>query len=97
MEDAAAFLDFMDMIAVDVLAPAIAMVMACAFPMGSVNVKLATPASTVPLLCVMSNAAFIVGFVIMEFVNSVVLTMPDTHARTAPCSYLVSQFAKMYW
>ncbi|MCI13151.1 hypothetical protein A2U01_0034267, partial [Trifolium medium] len=47
-------------------------------------------------LCVMSNAAFMVGFVIMEFVNSVVLTMPDTLARTALCSYLVSQFAKMY-
>lgn len=48
-------------------------------------------------LCVMSNAAFMEGFVIMEFVNSVVLTMRDTHARKAPCFCLVFLFAKMCW
>ena len=46
-------------------------------------------------LSVMSNAAFMVGFVIMEFANFAVLTMRDTHARIAPCSYLAFRCAKM--
>lgn len=48
-------------------------------------------------LCVTSNVAFTVGFVIMEFVNSAVLTMRVIHARTAPCSSLVFLCAKMCW
>lgn len=48
-------------------------------------------------LFVMNNAAFMEGFVIMESVNSVVLTMQVTHARTVPCSSLVFQFVKMSW
>lgn len=36
-------------------------------------------------LFVMSNAAFMEGSVIMESVNSVVLIMQVTHARTVPC------------
>ena len=48
-------------------------------------------------LSVMSNAAFMVGFVIMEFANFAVLTMRDILARTAPCSSPVFQFAEMFW
>ncbi|MCH96190.1 hypothetical protein A2U01_0017173, partial [Trifolium medium] len=95
MEGATAFLDFMVMIAVDVPAPEIALVMACVSTMEYVNVNLVTLALTVPLLSVMSNAAFMAGFVIMEFANSAVLTMGHTVARTPPCSSQLCQFAKM--
>ncbi|KAG4953469.1 hypothetical protein JHK87_039063 [Glycine soja] len=97
MEGATAFLDFMVTIAVDVPAPAIALAMARASPVEYVNVKLAILALTVLLLSVMSNAAFMVGFVIMEFANFAVLTMRDILARTAPCSSPVFQFAEMFW
>lgn len=95
MEGATAFLDFMVTIAVDVPAPAIALAMAYVSTMEYVNVKLVTLALTVPLLFVMSNVAFMVGFVIMEFANSAVLTMGNTLARTAPLSSQLFQFAKM--
>jgi len=70
-------------------AQAIVMGMANASLMGFVNVKTDTQALTAPLPFVMNNAAFMVGSVIMESVNSVVQTMRVTHAKTAPCSPLV--------
>lgn len=48
-------------------------------------------------LFAISSAVFMVEFVIMEFVNSVVLTMRDILARTAPGSSPVFQFAEMCW
>lgn len=48
-------------------------------------------------LSVMNNAAFMEGSVIMEFANSVALTMQATLVRTAPSSSPVSQSANMCW
>ncbi|KAF2315933.1 hypothetical protein GH714_040728 [Hevea brasiliensis] len=63
----------------------IAMGMACAFQMGTVNAKMVTLALTVLPLLVMNNAAFMVGFVIMEFANSDAQIMQATHISIQKC------------
>ncbi|OMO75031.1 Peptidase M8, leishmanolysin [Corchorus olitorius] len=78
------------------LALAIAVGMASACQMGSVNVRMVILALTAPLLFVMSNVASMVVYVITEFVSSAALTTQAIHARTALVSYLVFQYAKMY-
>lgn len=48
-------------------------------------------------LFVMNNAVCMEVFVTMGFVSSVALTMRATHARIAPRSFLVFQFARRCW